>query len=340
MKLGRIYRDSPDGPVTRIVAVHPEEERVVNLAVAQATRLTRGGAADHAARRLAGAFFPASMSAAIGLGDAFLRASLQADREAGDQASIPFAEVRWASPLDPPVIRDSMTFPVHMKHIAELVGPPNPQFFKTPGFFKGSTATVYGPDEEIPYPSTGEQIDYELEIGIVAGRPGRNLTPEQAERCLFGLTIFNDFSVRDIQGREMGMGMGPQKTKDFAFGLGPWITTIDELPPITELGFSVSVNGEQWAVGDPAGMFWTPAELLAYVSIADGLQPGDVIGSGTVGNGSGFEVGRFLKPGDTVELTVGGIGTLRNTFSSVAEEYPWWPEPKPNPFEAAPEAVA
>jgi 2-keto-4-pentenoate hydratase/2-oxohepta-3-ene-1,7-dioic acid hydratase in catechol pathway len=136
----------------------------------------------------------------------------------------------------------------------------------------------------------------------------------------------------------MSMGMGPQKAKDFAFGIGPWITTIDELPPITELGFSISVNGEQRAVGDPSGMFWSPAELLAYVSIADELQPGDIIGSGTVGNGSGAEIGRFLKPGDTVELTVEGIGTLRNTFTSAPEEYPWWPEPKPNPFEA--EAVA
>jgi len=338
VKLGRIWRDSPDGPVTRIVAVHPDEERVVDLALAEAIILRRGGAADPAARRVATAYFPASMSAAIGLGDAFVSAAAEADAEGGDDASLRFTDVRWAPPLDPPVIRDSMTFPGHMKQVADLVGPPNPQFFKTPGFFKGSTATVYGPDEEVPYPSTGEQVDYELEIGIVVGKPGRNLTPAEAQQCLFGLTIFNDFSVRDIQAREMTMGMGPQKAKDFAFGLGPWITTIDELPPIPELSFSVSVNGEQWAVGDPAGMFWSPAELLAYVSIADGLQPGDVIGSGTVGNGSGFEIGRFLKPGDTVELTVESIGTLRNTFTAAPEEYPWWPEPKPNPFET--EAVA
>jgi 2-keto-4-pentenoate hydratase/2-oxohepta-3-ene-1,7-dioic acid hydratase in catechol pathway len=131
----------------------------------------------------------------------------------------------------------------------------------------------------------------------------------------------------------MGMLMGPQHAKDFAYGIGPWITTIDELPPIPELAFSASVNGERWSVGDPTGMFWTPAELLAYVSIADGLQPGDIIGSGTVGHGSGAELGRSLNPGDVVELTVEGIGTLRNTFSATIEQYPWWPTPKPNPFE-------
>ena len=152
MKLGRIWRESPDGPVARIVAVHPDEQRVVDLATAQAIRLRRDGAAEDAARRLAGAFFPPSMSAAIALGDAF-PAAADADGEAGDDASFSFDEVRWAPALDPPVIRDSMTFPVHMKQIAQLVGPPNPQFFKTPGFFKGSTATVYGHEAEIPYPS-------------------------------------------------------------------------------------------------------------------------------------------------------------------------------------------
>lgn len=333
MKLGRVVRESPDGPVQRLVVVHPEERRVVDLAAAEAARLRAGGAVDAAARRVARALFPSSMSEALGLGDGFVASAALADEQAGDDASLSFDDVVWASPLDPPVIRDSLTFPVHMKQIAGIVGPPAPQFFKTPGFFKGSTATVYGPDSEVPYPSVGEQVDYELEIGLVVGRPGRNLTPDQAQACLFGLTIFNDFSVRDIQGREMSMGMGPQKAKDWAFGIGPWITTIDELPPITELAFSVAVNGEQRAVGDPEGMFWSPAELLAYVSIADELQPGDIIGTGTVGFGSGFEIGRFLEPGDVLELSVEGIGTLRHTLSAVPEEYPWWPEEKPNPFE-------
>lgn len=332
MKLGRVVRDSPDGPVLRLVVVHPDERRVVDLAAAEAARLRRAGAVDAASRRVAGALFPSSMSAAIGLGDSFTAAAATADEHAEPEASLSFDEVRWAAPLDPPVIRDSMTFPMHMQQVAELVGPPAPQFFKTPGFFKGSTATVYGHEAEVPYPSTGDQVDYELEIGLVVGRAGRNLTPDEARGCLFGMTIFNDFSVRDIQAREMSMGMGPQKAKDWAFGIGPWITTIDELAPITDLAFSVSVNGEQRAVGDPKGMFWSPDELLAYVSIADRLQPGDLIGTGTVGNGSGFEIGQFLEPGDTVELTVEGIGTLRNTLSAQPEEYPWWPEPKPNPF--------
>jgi 2-keto-4-pentenoate hydratase/2-oxohepta-3-ene-1,7-dioic acid hydratase in catechol pathway len=151
---------------------------------------------------------------------------------------------------------------------------------------------------------------------------------------VFGYTIFNDFSARDLQAAEMGMGMGPQKCKDFAYGIGPWIVTIDETPPITEMSDSVSVNGEQWAVGNPEGQFWSPEELLAYVSIADGLQPGDIIATGTVGNGSALELGRHLNPGDVVELEVDGVGVLRSRFSATPEPYPWWPEPRENPFEA------
>ena len=306
---------------------------MVDLATAQAARLRHDGASEAGARRLAGAIFPSSMSDAIAWA---MRSCVPqpADRDAGDDATFAFEDVRWAPALDPPVIRDSMTFPVHMKQIAKLVGPPNPQFFKTPGFFKGSTATVYGHEAEIPYPSIGEQIDYELEIGIVVGRPGRNLTPEQAEACLFGLTIFNDFSIRDVQGREMGMGMGPQHAQGLRLRHRP-VDHDDRRAPAdpgarSSRARSTASSGRS---AIPTGMFWTPAELLAYVSIADGLQPGDIIGSGTVGHGSGAELGRFLKPGDVVELTVEGIGTLRNTFTATIEQYPWWPEQKPNPFE-------
>jgi 2-keto-4-pentenoate hydratase/2-oxohepta-3-ene-1,7-dioic acid hydratase in catechol pathway len=338
MKLGRITREGPDGPTPRLVAVHPDDGRVVDLAAAERLRLLAEGATDQAARRLSAALFPPSMSDAIALGAAFPDAAQRADASAGDDATLGIDEVRWTAALDPPVIRDSLTFPLHMKQYGERlgVGAPNPQLFRTPGYFKGSTGVVYGHDEEIPYPSFAEKLDYELELGFVVGGRGRNLTPEQAEALLFGLTIFNDFSARDIQAREMGVGMGPQKCKDFAYGIGPWITTIGDpdLPPLDELTMSVRVNGEQWATGVSEGMIYSAAELIAYVSIGDVVQPGDIIGSGTVGNGSGLELGRHLNPGDVVELEIEGVGVLRNRFTAQAEEYPWWPQPRENPFEA------
>src|SRR4051812_24723707 len=135
MKLGRIRRDSPDGKVLRLVAAHPDEGRVVDLATAEQARLRRAGATPAAARRVASALFPSSMSAAIAAGPAFLDAAQHADADAGgDDASLAIADVEWAAALDPPVIRDSLTFPLHMKQYGERlgVGPPNPQFFKTP----------------------------------------------------------------------------------------------------------------------------------------------------------------------------------------------------------------
>jgi 2-keto-4-pentenoate hydratase/2-oxohepta-3-ene-1,7-dioic acid hydratase in catechol pathway len=337
MRLGRIWRQGPDGNVERLVAVHPDESRVVDLAAAESLRLQRQGATVAAARRLSAALFPGSMAAAIALGPQFTEAARRADEDADADASLPIDEVRWLAALDPPVIRDSLTFPLHMKQFGERLGagPPSPQFFKTPGYFKGSTGAVYGHDEEIPFPSFAEQIDYELELGYVVGSAGRNLTPQDAERAVFGLTIFNDFSARDIQGREMGMGMGPQKSKDFAYGIGPWITTIDELPALDALSVRVSVNGEEWATGTTEGAIYSAAELIAYVSIGDGLQPGDIIGSGTVGNGSALELGRHLNPGDVVELEVQGVGVLRSRFSATSEQYPWWPAEQTDPFAAA-----
>jgi 2-keto-4-pentenoate hydratase/2-oxohepta-3-ene-1,7-dioic acid hydratase in catechol pathway len=322
-----------------LVAVHPADGRAVDLAAAERLRLEAEGATSEAARRLSDALFPSSMSAAIALGRAFIEAAERADATAGDEATLAIGDVQWIAALDPPVIRDSLTFPLHMKQYGERlgVGAPNPQLFKTPGYFKGSTGVVYGHDEEIPYPSFAQKLDYELELGFVVGGRGRNLTPEQAEDLLFGLTIFNDFSARDIQAREMGVGMGPQKCKDFAYGIGPWITTIGDpdLPPLDQLSMRVRVNGEEWATGVSEGMIYSAAELIAYVSIADHVQPGDIIGSGTVGNGSALELGRHLNPGDVVELEIEGVGVLRNRFSAQPEEYPWWPAPRENPFETA-----
>ncbi|GFJ87793.1 fumarylacetoacetate hydrolase family protein [Phytohabitans rumicis] len=198
---------------------------------------------------------------------------------------------------------------------------------------------MYGHDAEVPYPSYTEFLDYELEIGVVVGGAGRNLTPEEAEDRLFGFTIFNDFSARDLQAAEMGMGMGPQKCKDFAFGIGPWIVTRDELPPLAQLSGSIRVNGELWSSCTADGGIFSPAELIAWVSLGDNLQPGDLIGLGTLGNGSGLEIDRRLSPGDVLELQLDGIGVLRNRIGG-RESAGWWPQEKPYPFGATDERKA
>jgi 2-keto-4-pentenoate hydratase/2-oxohepta-3-ene-1,7-dioic acid hydratase in catechol pathway len=332
VKFGRIQVITPDGEQVRIVAAQPEQDRLVDLARAYALTLQRRGATADAAVRVARALFPASMAAALSAGPAFREAAEQA-LAAADDAAIPIEQVTWIAAVDPPVIRDGLTFPVHMQHFSEKVGGglPNPQIFKTPPYFKGSTGVVYGHDAEVPYPSFTDFLDYELEIGVVVGGTGRNLTPDEAEERLFGFTIFNDFSARDLQAAEMGMGMGPQKCKDFAYGIGPWIVTRDELPPLAQLSGSIRVNGEQWSSCTAEGGIFSPAELLAWVSLGDNLQPGDLIALGTLGNGSGLEIDRRLSPGDVLELQLDGIGVLRTRIGA-REIAPWWPPEKPYPF--------
>jgi 2-keto-4-pentenoate hydratase/2-oxohepta-3-ene-1,7-dioic acid hydratase in catechol pathway len=336
VKLGRIQVATPEGDQSRIVAAQPELDRVVDLGRAYALTLQRRGATAEAAVRVARALFPPSMAAALATGPAFRDAAEEA-LDGADDAATAIDRVTWAAAVDPPVIRDGLTYPVHMQHFSEKVGGglPNPQIFKTPPYFKGSTGVVFGHDAEVPYPSFTEFLDYELEIGVVVGGTGHNLTPSEARDRVFGYTIFNDFSARDLQGAEMGMGMGPQKCKDFAYGIGPWITTADELPPLAELSGSIRVNGELWSSCSADGGIFPPDELLAWVSLGDNLQPGDLVGLGTLGNGSGLEIDRRLRPGDVLELKLDGVGVLRNRIGA-RETAGWWPQEKPYPFAAAP----
>lgn len=333
MKLGRIVVDGPDGRETRVVAAEPGNERVIDLKKAYALALQKGGASVEGARHLAHATFR-DLTQGISAGDFFLEAAHKA-LESADDAALPIGEVTWTAAIKPPVIRDSLTFNGHIKNFFGNVMKTTPTraVYERPGYFKGTTSTIYGHDEIIPYPSITEQLDYELEIGYIVGKPGRNLTPENAWSHVFGITIFNDWSLRDVQKLESPIGMGAQHSKDFAYGIGPWITTVDEIPTVLGLTGQVRVNGEVWSDTKVEDFIWTPEETIAYVSELNGIQPGDLIGSGTMAFGAGVELGRFLQPEDVLELQLEGVGTLRNRIATEKESPAWWPTPQPFPFE-------
>jgi len=327
MKLARIAYSGPDGLIPRLAVAQPEQQRVIDLLTAERQRLERQGATHDAALRLATALFPSSMTAAIALGDTFLLAARQAIEHAQEEAIMPLSEIHLLPPLDPPLIRDFTAFEQHMQNMsARLNQPVIKQFYEWPLYYKGNASTLIAHEQEVPWPNYTEQMDYELELGFVIGKAGRNLTPQEALTHLFGVTIFNDFSARDIQGREMSSGFGPAKGKDFASALGPWITTCDELD-LTRLDMVAWVNGEEWSRGSSATMTWSIEELIAYASRGETLRAGELLGSGTVGFGSGAELGRKLQPGDVVELAVQGIGTLRNQIGQ-PEPRVWEPEPR------------
>jgi fumarylacetoacetate (FAA) hydrolase len=207
----------------------------------------------------------------------------------------------------PPSIRDFMAFEEHVRNARAVTGRGEvPEaWYEAPRFYFSNPAAVYRDGEDVPKPADTAALDYELELACVIGVDGR---PE-------GFTIMNDFSARDLQAREMQVGLGPAKGKDFATSLGPELVSPDELPADLSMRAIARVNGEVRTDSSTGGMHFSWAELLeAAARNTPGLVPGDVLGSGTVGRGCILEHGdeRWLQAGDVVELEIEGIGMLRN----------------------------
>ncbi len=188
-------------------------------------------------------------------------------------------------------------------------------FYDYPLYYNSNRMAVVGPDVDIVWPHYSQAIDYEMEWAVVVGRESRDLTPESARDAIFGYTVFNDWSARDEQMKAMQAGptnLGPGAGKDFCNGIGPCIVTADEIADPYALYMRVRVNGRQVCDGSTSGMYYKFEDLLAFLSRATTLYPGELIGSGTVGGGCTFETGDVVKPGDVIELEVEKIGTLRN----------------------------
>lgn len=189
-----------------------------------------------------------------------------------------------------------------------------PIFYDRCLYYNADHNSVSGPDEDIVWPSDSEWIDYELEWACVIGMPGRDIAARDAASHIFGFTIFNDWSARDVQIPIMDGMLGPGLGKDFpgGFGLGPCIVTPDEIGDPYALAMTARVNGEQWSAGTTGSMHHRFEDAIVEFSRDRWLRAGEVIGSGTVLTGCGFELGRKLAIGDVVELEIEKIGFLRN----------------------------
>ncbi|MGW6207759.1 fumarylacetoacetate hydrolase family protein [Streptomyces sp. NPDC055089] len=249
------------------------------------------------------------------------------DAPAGPQVS----QVRLLPPLQPSSIRDFVTFEEHVEGVRRSVdgvaGVPE-QWYAAPTFYFTNPHAVYGPGQDVPMPPGSAVLDFELEVGAVIGREGRDLTPERARDHIVGYTVFNDWSARDLQSAEMKVGLGPCKGKDTATTLGPYLVTADELEPFRDvdgflrLALTAEINGVTVGTDLLSNMSWTFEEMTAYASRGTRVVPGDVLGSGTCGNGGclaelwglrGERTPPPLRPGDTVSLTVEGLSTLTST---------------------------
>lgn len=221
-------------------------------------------------------------------------------------------------------LRDFYAFEQHVRTCRRLRGLDMvPEWYQVPVFYFSNPASLIGHDDPVEPPRGTKALDYELELACVIGKPGRDIpADDRALEHVAGFTIFNDWSARDLQRREMAVGLGPSKGKDFASSLGPELVTFDELEDCYRDGrllleMTAAVNGRVLSRGDAGSMFWTWPQLIAHASRDARLRTGDVLGSGTVGTGCILEltpeaVGGWLQPGDVVELTVERLGTLRN----------------------------
>lgn len=234
----------------------------------------------------------------------------------------------------PPSMRDGYAFRQHVVTARRNRGLDMiPEFDMFPVFYFTNHQAVVGPGDVGVRELARDRLDFELEAAIVVGKRGRDLTPENADAHVFGLTIMNDLSARALQMEEMKLSLGPAKGKDFATALGPWLVTLDELSAHTtktakgnvyRLGMRGFVNDVQVSTGDVSDMTFTFAEILTRVSYGVDVYPGDVIGSGTCGtgcflelNGSKITHDQWLQPGDRVDLEIDGLGRLSNVIRAI-----------------------
>lgn len=221
---------------------------------------------------------------------------------------------RYLCPLDHLAsLRDFLAFEDHVKRGAARRNSDVPDYwYEAPIYYKGNHRALLGPDEPCPWPGYAERMDFELELAAIIGRRGRDVGKDEAGDHIFGFTIFNDWSARDVQAREMSAWLGPAKGKDFANSFGPCIVTKDELGAEPDLEMICRVNGEEWGRARSSDARWKWADMVAHVSAAEDIHPGDVYGSGTPGGCCGLDLGRELSRGDVVELEIERIGVLRS----------------------------
>jgi 2-keto-4-pentenoate hydratase/2-oxohepta-3-ene-1,7-dioic acid hydratase in catechol pathway len=291
--------------------------------IARAGWLTDAGVVDM--NQVSAGVLPVDMLTFIDNHETYF-ALIQANNWLDAAPTYALSDVTLLAPLpNPRSFRDYISFEQHLKNASAKFGHQvAPEWYEMPIFYFTNHQAIYGPDTDVPRPAKETRLDYELEMGCVLGKRGKNITADEADDYIFGYTVFNDFSARAIQGKEMKCNLGPAKGKDFANAIGPYIVTKDEMVPYLndtgrfDVRMTSRINGQTICDGNFNTIYYTFGQMIERASENNvTLYPGDLIGSGTVGWGSlietNFEAHRPLEPGDMLELEIEGIGVLRNT---------------------------
>ncbi|MDF3884822.1 fumarylacetoacetate hydrolase family protein [Cupriavidus basilensis] len=246
-------------------------------------------------------------------------------------------EVRLQVPYRPPQIRCFSVYEQHLRNAFRQVmahgvspltgllmrmlgaGKVPKAFFETPMYYKGARLNLSGHGGRVRRPAPGTRLDYEAELGVIVGRPGKNIDSAAAMSHVFGYVIFNDFSERAQLMKEMRArpSAGPAKGKDFdgSNSLGAWVVTADEIGDPHALDVIVRVNGEVRGKGSTSGMTHRIDRIVSYASSNETLHGGELLATGCVPNCAGIEQWRFLHDGDRVEVEIAGLGVLTNLIT-------------------------
>ena len=323
MKLVSFEIPTTIGNVRRIGAID-DHGTYVDLQAAYGHFLASLDATPAGAQRIAASVFPGDMVAFIEGGIAALDAAHQAlawagegdPATAGPQVHYTPGDVTLLPPIPrPPLLRDFMAFETHLKNIYPTLGREIPaEWYNMPIYYKGNAGSLGTHEQDIAIPSYANSLDYEFELAMVIGKAGKDISRDEAMDHVFGFMIYNDFSERVIQGREMTVGLGPAKGKDFhnAHVFGPYLVTKDEVADPYSLRMTSRLNGETNCDENSGTMHWRYEDMIAHASMDEALAVGEIFGTGTVGNGSLAERGQSLQRGDVIELEVEVLGVLRN----------------------------
>jgi fumarylacetoacetate (FAA) hydrolase len=252
-----------------------------------------------------------------------------------DLAFLTPSKVKILAPIpNPQSLLDGYAFKEHVKAGRKARGLDMiKEYDDFPVFYFQNNRAVTGPGDVLVMEEHLEKLDFELECAVVIGTKCRNVKASEADECIAGYMIMNDWSARAIQQKEMKLNLGPVKGKDFATSFGPFITTRDELEmyripgPYGErydLKMTCEVNGKKVSEDNLKNMTWTFAQIIERASHGTDLFPGDIIGSGTCGTGCFLELNSYpnndetwLKSGDVVELSIDMLGSLRNNIVKI-----------------------
>lgn len=250
------------------------------------------------------------------------------DARNNPRAVLPLASLTLLPPIpEPPTVRDFYAFEQHARAGRKSRGQELPEeWYQIPVFYFTNPAALIGDGAPVALPPGCAMLDYEVEVAAIIGRGGSDIAPRDADRHIIGYTILNDWSARDLQRKEMKLGLGPAKAKDFASTMGPFLVTADEIAPYRkgaafDLSMTAAVNGVEYTRGNLADIHWSFEEMLAFASRGTRVRAGDIIGSGTCATGCILELSQthgserfpWLKPGDHVTVAVDRLGQISNT---------------------------